>query len=42
VQDHRAAALLQAQQKADQLFQAIENQGVIRANVAETRINQDI
>jgi Xaa-Pro dipeptidase len=42
VQDHRAAALLQAQQNADQLFQAIENQGIIRANVAETRLNQDI
>jgi Xaa-Pro dipeptidase len=38
----RAIALLQAQQKADDLFKAIENEGIIRANVLESRINQDI
>jgi len=39
---NRAAALLQTQQKADELFKAIENQGIIRANVLESQINQDI
>jgi Xaa-Pro dipeptidase len=39
---NRAAALLQAQQKADELFRAIEAQGLIRPNVLETRLNQDI
>jgi Xaa-Pro aminopeptidase len=42
IQANRAAALLQAQQKADELFRAIENQGIIRAHVLESRINQDI
>ncbi len=42
VEANRAAALLQAQQKADELFKAIETHGLIRANVPETRINQDI
>jgi len=38
----RAAALLQAQQKPDELFRAVEAQGLIRPNVLETRLNQDI
>lgn len=38
----RAAALLDAQQKADELFKAVESRGVIRPNVPESRINQDI
>jgi Xaa-Pro dipeptidase len=39
---NRAAALLQAQQKADELFQTIEKRGLIRANILETQLNQDI
>jgi Xaa-Pro dipeptidase len=39
---NRAAALLQAQQKADELFRAIESRGIIRANVSESQINQEI
>src|SRR5271155_4638023 len=42
VESSRATALLEAQQKADELFKAIENEGIIRANVLETQINQDI
>jgi Xaa-Pro dipeptidase len=38
----RAAALWQAQQRAGELFYAIESQGLIRPDVLETRINQDI
>lgn len=38
----RAAALLDAQQKADELFKAVESQGIIRPNALESRINQDI
>jgi len=34
--------LLQAQQKAHELFRAVETQGLIRPNVLETRLNQDI
>src|SRR5271157_3652755 len=39
---NRAAALLQAQQKAVELFHAVEQQGLIRADVLETQLNQDI
>src|ERR1700723_2502203 len=42
VEADRAAALLQAQEKADQLFKQVEAQGIIRPNVLESRINQDI
>lgn len=35
-------ALLQAQQKADELFRAVESQGLIRAGTTESRINQEI
>jgi Xaa-Pro dipeptidase len=42
VEANRAAALLQAQQKANELFHAIDKQGLIRANVLESRLNQDI
>jgi Xaa-Pro aminopeptidase len=41
-QSSRSAALLQAQQKADELFRAVETQGLIRANVLESQLNQDI
>lgn len=40
--DTRSAALLDAQQKADQLFKAIETKQIIRAGVRETEINEDI
>src|ERR1700726_4508546 len=42
VEADRAAALLQAQEKADQLFKQVEAQGIICPNVLESRINQDI
>ena len=42
VESNRAAALLQAQQKADALFSAIANEGIIRPCVLESQINQDI
>ena len=42
VESNRAAALLQAQRKADQLFRAVESEGIIRAGVLESQINQDI
>jgi len=42
IEADRAAALLQAQEKADQLFRQVEARGVIRPNVLESRINQDI
>src|SRR5271168_1251025 len=38
----RAASLLEAQKKADELFTAVESRGVIRPHVLESRINQDI
>jgi hypothetical protein len=38
----RAAALLQAQSKANELFHAVEARGLIRANVLESQVNQDI
>jgi Xaa-Pro dipeptidase len=42
VESSRAAALLLAQQKANELFQAIEIRGLIRPNVLESQLNQDI
>src|SRR5271167_1552968 len=42
VESNRAAALLQAQQKADALFSAIANEGIIRPCVLESQINLDI
>src|SRR5271170_3723706 len=42
IEADRAAALLQAQQKADQLFKQVESQRIIRPNALESRINQDI
>src|SRR5271170_5897863 len=42
VEADRATALLQAQQKADQLFRAVESEGIIRAGVLESQSNQDI
>jgi Xaa-Pro dipeptidase len=41
-QSDRAAALLQAQQKANELFEAVEKEGLIRANVRESGLNQEI
>jgi Xaa-Pro dipeptidase len=41
-QSNRATSLLQAQQKANELFEAVEKQGLIRANVLESRLNQEI
>jgi Xaa-Pro dipeptidase len=40
--DTRSAALLDAQQKADQLFNAVETGKIIRAGVRESEINDDI
>src|ERR1700729_2061462 len=42
VEANRATALLRAQQKARELFRAVGSEGVIRAHVLETQINQDI
>src|ERR1700691_5829224 len=42
VESNRAAALLQAQNNANELLQAVEAQGLIGCNVTERRINQDI
>jgi Xaa-Pro dipeptidase len=42
MESNRAVALLQAQQKADALFRAVESERLIRPNVSESRINQDI
>lgn len=39
---NRAAALLEAQGKANELIKAVETQGLIRANVLESQLNQDI
>jgi Xaa-Pro dipeptidase len=41
-QSDRAGALLEAQGKANELFEAVETQGLIRANVLESQLNQDI
>ena len=42
VESNRAAALLQAQNNANELFQAVETRALIRPNVTESQINQDI
>jgi Xaa-Pro dipeptidase len=42
LENNRAVALLQAQQKADELFREIEQRGLIRPNVLESQLNQDI
>jgi hypothetical protein len=42
VEANRAAALLQAQNNANELFCAVEIQGLIRPRVTESQINQDI
>jgi Xaa-Pro dipeptidase len=41
-QSDRAAALLQAQNKANELFHTVEARGLIRANVLESQLNQEI
>ena len=42
LEDSRAAALLQAQEKANELFHAVESKGLIRPGIPETKLNQDI
>src|SRR6202020_1239503 len=42
VEANRATALLRAQQKARELFRAVGSEGVIRAHVLESQLNQDI
>jgi Xaa-Pro aminopeptidase len=42
VESDASAELLLAQQKANELFEAVEKQGLIRANVLESQLNQDI
>src|ERR1700679_3174110 len=42
IESNRAAALLQAQNNANELFQAVVTQGLIRPHVTESQINQDI
>lgn len=41
-EDSRAAALLQAQEKANELFHAVETRGLIRSGIRESQLNQDI
>jgi Xaa-Pro dipeptidase len=40
--DERIAALLDAQQKAEELFKAVEAKGIVRAGALESEINQNI
>src|ERR1700755_1620519 len=42
IEDSRAAALLQAQEKANELFHAVESRGLIRPNISESKLNQDV
>jgi Xaa-Pro dipeptidase len=42
LEDSRAAALLQAQEKANELFHAVESKGLIRSNISESKLNQEI
>src|SRR5580698_9498548 len=42
LEDSRAAALLQAQEKANELFHAVESKGLIRPGISESKLNQDI
>src|SRR5580700_937503 len=42
LEDSRAAALLQAQEKANELFHAVESKGLIRPGILESKLNQDI
>src|SRR5215475_10523813 len=42
LEDSRAAALLQAQEKANELFHSVESKGLIRPGILETELNQDI
>jgi Xaa-Pro aminopeptidase len=41
-EEERAAELREAQSKAAQLFHAIDEQGLIRAGITESRLNADI
>lgn len=42
VDSTREGALLEAQKKAAELFQEVEDRGLIRANVTESRLNEEI
>jgi Xaa-Pro dipeptidase len=42
LEDSRATALLQAQEKANELFHAAESKGIIRPGIPESRLNQDV
>src|SRR6202522_3731154 len=42
VEANRATALLRAQEKAHELFRAVESEGAIRVHVLESQLNQDI
>src|SRR5271156_4449597 len=42
VANDRATALLAAQEKANQLFLAVESQGLIRSGILESQLNQEI
>src|ERR1700759_1383303 len=42
IEDSRASALLQAQEKANELFHAVESKGLIRPGITETKLNQDV
>jgi len=42
IEANRATALLKAQEKANELFRAVETQGLIRANVFKSQLNRDI
>jgi Xaa-Pro dipeptidase len=42
VERDSAAALLIAQQKANELFEVVEKRGLIRAKVLESQLNQDV
>jgi Xaa-Pro dipeptidase len=42
VESDSAAELLLAQQKANELFEAVEQQGLIRPNALESQLNQEI
>jgi Xaa-Pro dipeptidase len=42
LESNRVNQLLQAQQKADELFRAIESRGLIHPHVLKSQLNQDI
>ena len=42
LEDSRAAALLQAQEKANELFHTVESNGLIRPGIFESKLNQEV